>query len=232
MERLIKYLDNTKPEKTQKALNAFRDFYKELVIWNNKFNLTAITDKEQVISKHFEDSLAGLQYFSGKVCDIGSGAGFPSVPLAIANENLEFVLIDSVNKKVGFLNYIIDKLKLNAKAFHVRAEDAAKDYRECFDTVTARAVAPLSTLVEYLLPLLKVGGTAVIYKGEAESEIEEAANAIKLLGGETIKIVKYTIFDTLNNATINHSIILIKKVKPTPKEFPRSGNKPRLIPLK
>ncbi len=228
MERLKRYLDLLSPEEAQKALTEFWVYYKELIEWNAKFNLTAITEKEDVIVKHFADSLEGAKYFSGKVCDVGSGAGFPSIPVAIINPKLEFVLLDSVNKKVGFLNHISQVLSVKAKALHIRAEDASLKYREYFDTVTARAVAPMRTLAEYMLPLLKVGGRAVVYKGsEADEEINESRTAIAILGGDIEKIIKYNLLDTDNK----RSLIIIKKVRHTPKEYPRTGNKPRIDPL-
>ncbi|NCA67030.1 MAG: 16S rRNA (guanine(527)-N(7))-methyltransferase RsmG [Clostridia bacterium] len=229
MERLKKYMAQLNEEQIKTALSAFAFYYEELNSWNEKFNLTAITDKEEVIIKHYADSLEGALYITGKVCDVGSGAGFPGIPLAIVNPNIELTFIESVNKKVTFLNHIISSLNLKAKAVHIRAEDAAKlKYREYFDTVTARALAPLATLAEYLLPFLKLGGTAVIYKGgEIEEELNGAKPALKALGGEIKKVIKYNILDTDNK----RSLIIIKKSKPTPIEYPRSGNKPRTNPL-
>lgn len=221
-------MDNLTEENKQKALKDFSVYYDELIIWNKKFNLTAITEREEVAIKHFADSLEGLPYFVGRVLDVGSGAGFPSVPIAMLNDTLTLTLIDSVNKKVNFLKHIIEKLSLKAIALHIRAEDLARTkHRESFDTVTARALAPLSTLVEYLLPQVKVGGIAVIYKGEATAELNQAKTAIATLGGKIEQIKKYRLPRMDNERTL----ILIRKIVPTPNEYPRSGNKPRMSPL-
>lgn len=228
MERLKKYLDKLTAEEAAKALRSFDIYYEELTEWNEKFNLTAIKGREETIVKHFADSLEGLPYFAGRILDVGSGAGFPSVPIAIADKTLRFTLIDSVNKKVNFLKYIIDKLSLNAKALHIRAEDiAGTGMRESFDTVTARAVAPLNTLAEYVLPLVKVGGSAVIYKGEATEELEQAEKAILTLGGSVKEVKKYSLPGIDNDRTL----IIIKKIAKTPPEYPRQGNKARQSPI-
>lgn len=226
MNRLLRYFANK--ENAKAVIANFELYYEELIAWNNKFNLTAITDKEEVIIKHFADSLEGLAYAKGRVCDVGSGAGFPGVPFALADSSLEIVLIDSVAKKVKFLREIIGIFNLNATAEHIRAEDAAHTkYREAFDTVTARALAPLPTLLEYLLPLLKVGGNAIIYKANANEEIARAKNALGQLGGKIELIKEYSLFDS----DIKRSLIIVKKSGTTPAHFPRHGNKPRIKPL-
>jgi 16S rRNA (guanine527-N7)-methyltransferase len=228
MERLKKYLDKLTTEEAAKALRSFDIYYEELTEWNEKFNLTAIKGREETIVKHFADSLEGLPYFAGRILDVGSGAGFPSVPIAIADKTLRFTLIDSINKKVNFLKHIIDKLSLNAKVLHIRAEDiAGTGMRESFDTVTARAVAPLNTLAEYVLPLVKVGGSAVIYKGEATEELEQAEKAILTLGGSVKEVKKYSLPGIDNDRTL----IIIKKIVKTPPEYPRQGNKARQSPI-
>lgn len=213
---------------SEESLGKLDSFYELLIEWNKVMNLTAITERDEVTVKHFADSLIGLKYMSGSVCDVGAGAGFPSIPLIIANPSLKFTLIDSLAKRINFLNNVREKLGLSYTTLHMRAEDAgSKELRESFDTVTARAVASLSTLVEYLLPLVKVGGSAVIYKAsDTEEEIKEAQKAITLLGGKLKSVDKY-FFEGQGR-----SIIVIDKVAVTPKKYPRSGNKPRLNPIK
>lgn len=203
------------------------EFYDLLIEWNKKMNLTAITDKDEVIVKHFADSILGLPYFEGSVCDVGAGAGFPSVPLAIMGVK-NIVMADSLAKRITFLEEVKRKLNLDVYPLHVRAEDLGKtDKRESFDTVTARAVANTSTLVEYLLPLVKVGGKAVLYKsGEIDEELKESRTAIKTLGGRVRVIQKYEF------CSLSRTIVIIDKVKPTPKNYPRSGNKPKTQPIK
>ena len=199
-----------------------------LIETNKKFNLTSIDDPDQIRIKHFEDSLTIKSYINDgmKVLDIGSGAGFPGIPLRI-EKNFDLTLIDSVNKKVNFMNQVIDELDLkNTRAVHVRAEDYAKDHREEFDMVVSRAVANLSTLSEYALPFLKVGGIFIAMKGpKAEEEYEDAQNALKILGGELINI------DSLDLYGNTRKNILIKKVRSTKKKYPRDKNLPKKKPL-
>lgn len=207
-------------------------FCRLLLEYNQKFNLTAITDEDEIAVKHVADSVKGLPYLpeKGRIIDIGSGAGFPSVPLIVASEGSEreFVLLDSLMKRVGFLNEVIRQLDLrNAKAVHARAEDESKTEREGFDCAIARAVAPLNVLVEYALPLLKTGGRLVAYKGtDPEGECENAKRALTELGGEVEKIEKYRL-----DGTYERSFIMVKKVKKTPLKYPRGQNKPRIMPL-
>ena len=203
--------------------------YKEMLIeTNKKFNLTSIDEPKEIKIKHFEDSLTIKNYINKgmKVLDIGSGAGFPGIPLRIEKE-FDLTLIDSVNKKVNFMNEVIEELGLNnTRAIHVRAEDFAKDHREEFDLVISRAVANLSTLLEYGLPFLKVGGIFIAMKGpKAEEEYEEAQNALKILGGELINI------DTIDLHGNTRKNILIKKVRSTKKEYPRGKNQAKKNPL-
>lgn len=202
-------------------------FYDLLLSWNKVMNLTAITERDEVLVKHFADSLIGLKYMKGKVCDVGAGAGFPSIPLIIANPNLNFTLIDSLAKRITFLNAVREELGLSFDTRHLRAEDAGTcELRESFDSVTARAVASLNTLSEYLLPLVKVGGNAVIYKGgDIEEELESAKKAIGVLGGRIKSVDKYVLEGQ------GRSIIVIEKLAPTPKKYPRGGNKPRSNPI-
>ncbi len=201
-------------------------FYSLLVEWNEKMNLTAITDYDEVLIKHFADSIIGLPYMNGKTCDVGAGAGFPSIPLSVMGVD-GMVLADSLAKRINFLNEVIDKLDLNCTAVHIRAEDMGRGaYRESFDTVTARAVANTQTLVEYLLPLVKVGGKAVLYKsGDVDEELKNSEFAITKLGGKIEKVVRYEL------CGMERSLVIIDKISATPKAYPRSGNKPRTQPL-
>ena len=209
-------------------MDKFEKYEQMLIETNKKFNLTSIDDPEEIRIKHFEDSLTIKSYINDgmKVLDIGSGAGFPGIPLRI-EKNFDLTLIDSVNKKVNFMNQVIDELDLkNTRAVHVRAEDYAKDHREEYDMVVSRAVANLSTLSEYALPFLKVGGIFIAMKGpKAEEEYEDAKNALKILGGKLINI------DTLDLYGNTRKNILIKKVRSTKKKYPRDKNLPKKKPL-
>lgn len=209
-------------------MDKFKIYEQMLIETNKKFNLTSIDDPKEIRIKHFEDSLTIKSYINKgmKVLDIGSGAGFPGIPLRI-EKDFDLTLIDSVNKKVNFMNEVIEELKLEkAKAVHVRAEDYAKDHREEFDMVISRAVANLSTLSEYALPFLKVGGIFIAMKGpKAEEEYDYAQNALKILGGELINI------DTIDLYGNTRKNILIKKVRSTKKKYPRGKNQPKKNPL-
>lgn len=209
-------------------MDKFVKYQEMLIETNKKFNLTSIDDPKEIKIKHFEDSLTIKNYINKgmKVLDIGSGAGFPGIPLRI-EKDFNLTLIDSVNKKVNFMNEVIEELGLdNTRAIHVRAEDFAKDHREEFDLVISRAVANLSTLLEYGLPFLKVGGIFIAMKGpKAEEEIEEAQNALKILGGELINI------DTIDLHGNTRKNILIKKVRSTKKKYPRGKNQAKKNPL-
>ena len=209
----------------------FEQYYNLLIEWNNKFNLTAITDEDEVIEKHFLDSVLPKTLFNenAKVIDIGAGAGFPSIPLKIMRPDLSFILIDSVNKKVTFINEVISKLKLNnTTAIHTRIEDLAVNpaYRECFDVCVSRAVARLNTLVEYSLPFVKLGGDMLAYKSkQIDDEIKEAKKAISILGG-TIKELAVNNFDDNDR-----NVVVINKTSTTPAKYPRPKNLPRTKPL-
>ena len=209
------------------------NYMKLILEWNDKINLTAITDEKLFIVKHFIDSLVAQPFVADgkKILDIGTGAGFPGIPMKIYNENTDFTLIDSVNKKIMVVNDVIDKLQFkNIEALHVRAEELAQNvnYREMFDVVTTRAVSNLSTISEYMLPFVKLGGKAVCLKGpNVEQEVKDAKNAIKLLGGDIEKIEKFNISDEFER-----NIVIIKKIKNTDKKYPRGQGKPTKEPLK
>lgn len=215
---------------TEKDAEKFYLYMNNLIEWNSKINLTAIKQEKDIIVKHFIDSIVINQYINGeKLLDVGSGAGFPGIPLKIVNDNLEVTLIDSVNKKVTFLNDTIEKLKLEKiKAFHVRAEDMAheKNYREAYDVVVSRAVANMSTLVEYMLPFVKVGGRCLCLKGpNSEQEINNSKNAIKKLGGKIERIIDYTLEEN------ERCLVVINKIKNTEQTYPRKQGKPLKEPL-
>ena len=215
---------------TEEQLNDFKIFYFLLLEWNEKFNLTSILNEKDVEIKHFYDSLKGFSHFkeNAKVVEIGSGGGFPSIPLMILRRDLEFTLIESVNKKCIFLNEVIKKLNLNATVLNIRAEDGAKNVnlREKFDHVTARAVARLNTLCEYCIPFIKIGGTFIAYKGSDVLEEEEAQNAVKKLGATLYKKESYPLF---NNGERN--IYVYKKIEKTDAKYPRGNGKERKNPL-
>ena len=221
---------NISEEKQQK----FETFFKFLFQENQKYNLTAIKEENDVYLKHFADSLTGSPFFceGEKILEVGSGAGFPSIPLKINDENLNFTLIEATSKKCAFLRSAGEKLGF--KNFNVlcdRAEILAKnpEYREKFDTVTARAVAKLNELAEFTVPFLKTGGKLVLYKNYSLSEINEAASAIEKLNCEITEIKKYVLIgDETGNKNENdenkkseRAIIIIKKNKPTPEKYPR-----------
>lgn len=216
---------------SEDQMNNFILYMDNLIEWNKKINLTAIKEEEDIIVKHFIDSILIEKEISGdKLIDIGSGAGFPGIPLKIVRNDLDVTLIDSVNKKVLFMQDSIDKLKLdNIVAVHCRAEDYAHDkqFRESFDVATSRAVSNMSTLVEYMLPFVKVGGKCICMKGpNSEEEINDSKKAISILGGEIERVEKYKIDDN------DRCLVVINKVKKTEQIYPRNQGKPLKVPLK
>lgn len=205
----------------------------ELKKWNEKINLTAITDDEEIILKHFIDSLTINKYIgnNAKLIDVGTGAGFPGIPIKIIRSDIDVTLLDSLNKRIIFLKDIIQKTNLkNICCVHGRAEDIAKEknYRESYDVVTARAVANLSTLSELCLPFLKVNGVFVCMKGNSIEEIDEAQKAIEILGGKIEKIDTFK----LPESDIERNIIVIRKIKNTPDRYPRKAGTPAKEPIK
>lgn len=220
-------------ELTNSQLNAFETYYDMLIDRNKVMNLTAITEFDEVMDKHFLDSVYLFRSIElkedYKLIDIGTGAGFPGIPLKIVFPELKITLLDSLNKRVGFLNDVIDELNLNdIEAIHGRAEDIARDktYRASYDIAVSRAVANLSTLSEYCLPFVKIGGKFVSYKsGDCADEVDNAKAAIHLLGG---KINKIDEFSYSNNS---RSFIVIDKVMNTSNEYPRKAGLPSKKPL-
>lgn len=204
-----------------------------LIEWNKNVNLTAIIEPKDIILKHFVDSIIAEKYIkdTDKVVDIGSGAGFPGIPLKIIKPDTEVVLVDSLNKRIKFLEEVINTNNLkNIKAVHGRAEDIGhnKEYRGKFDIVTSRAVARLNVLLEYMMPLLKIGGKCICLKGpNIEEEVVEAQNAIEILGGELEKIEEIVLPDSDNKRTI----VVIKSVKQLPNKYPRKAGTPTSSPL-
>ena len=224
-------------------LEQFEEYYKLLIEWNEKMNLTAITEREEVYLKHFLDSLSFVRAFDDpsslsesefSLIDIGTGAGFPGVPIKILCPDSNVVLMDSLNKRLSFLDEVIEKLNLNetgsVKTVHARAEDLAKDpaYREQFDYATSRAVANLSTLSEYCLPFVKVGGSFISFKAEkAAEELSAAKNAVFLLGGSLTKEVSFV----LPGSELGRTLIVIGKKQNTSKKYPRKAGLPAKSPL-
>ena len=214
-------------------IKKFMNYMNLLLEWNEKINLTAITQPEEVKLKHFVDSLTVLKYINDddKVIDIGTGAGFPGIPLKIMKENTKITLLDSLNKRINFLNIVIETLNLsNIQAIHGRAEEIARNklYREKYDVAVSRAVANLSTLTEYMLPFVKVGGKCICMKGaNVNEELERAQNAIKELGGEIERVDNFYLSDNDNE----RNIIIIRKVKETSSKYPRKAGMPSKEPL-
>lgn len=204
-------------------------YFSHLIETNKKFNLTAITQEDEVLIKHFIDSVLPQKNIAqnANLIDVGSGAGFPALPLKIVRPDLKVTMLDALSKRVNFLNETCALLKMtDIVAVHDRAEDYAKKARETFDVAVARAVAPLNTLLEYLLPFVKVGGHVVVYKSaKLDEELQAAKKALCVLGAEIEEIQSYHLFD------LNRKILIIKKIKPTPNKYPRNGNKAKISPI-
>jgi 16S rRNA (guanine527-N7)-methyltransferase len=213
----------------------FNQFYELLVDWNTRMNLTGITEYGDVLSKHFFDSLTcikGLEDWSGKkVIDVGTGAGFPGVPMKIANPTMAITLLDSLNKRIQFLDVVAEDLGLDdVELIHGRAEDYGQnpEYRETYDAAISRAVADLAVLSEYVLPFIKIGGFFVAQKSiNAMDEIEQAKNAIGLLGGQIRDIIEVKV----PGIDIVHALVVIEKTNETPSKYPRKAGKPTKKPL-
>lgn len=211
--------------------------YKELIKeWNQKINLTAITEDEEIIKKHFIDSIKIFECTYAKeaksIIDIGTGGGFPGIPMKIVNPDSKMVLLDSLNKRINFLNLVISQINLsNIETIHGRAEDFARDekYREKFDLAVSRAVANTAVLLELCLPYVKVGGYFIALKGPAiEEEIKEANNSLKILGGNIEKVIEVDIA----GSDLKHNLLVVKKIKNTPNKYPRKAGMISKNPIK
>ena len=223
---------------SEKQMEQFFQYYEMLIQWNEVMNLTAITEMDQVVTKHFVDSMSLVKAVSElgskeiRIMDLGTGAGFPGIPLKIAFPNLKLTLLDSLNKRVKFLNEVIGTLGLEkVEAVHGRAEDFGRnpEYRGQFDLCVSRAVANLATLSEYCMPFVKVGGAFIPYKsGKVEEELNQARGAVKLLGGKIENSVSFELPKTEGERTL----VVIRKVESTAKKYPRKAGMPGKEPLK
>ncbi len=219
-----------------KEIDKFLDLKEILLEWNEKINLTTITQKEEIFIKHYFDSVACLMdgYIKEgmKVIDVGTGAGFPGIPLKILRKDIKLTLLDSLNKRINYLEDALSRLNIkNVELVHARAEEGGANikYREKFDIVLSRAVAPMNILAEYCLPYVNVGGFFLCQKGpNCEEELKAAENAMVLLGGQLKEVKLYK----LPYSDITHSIIIIQKVKNTPTKYPRKPGKPSSDPIK
>lgn len=233
LDRLKKGMEEFSVTLTEEQCRQFIQYYEMLVEKNKVMNLTAITEFDEVIEKHFIDSVSlAREYDLTKKCkilDMGTGAGFPGIPLKIVFPELDITLADSLNKRILFLQEVIDALQLkNIRAIHSRAEELAadKNHRESYDLCVSRAVANLSTLSEYCIPFVKVGGKFVSYKsGECDEEVSAAKRAIAVLGGKLSSVKKFSIGES------GRAFVMIDKIKPTPKQYPRKAGTPSKKPL-
>ena len=222
-------------ELSEHQLHQFYQYFELLVEWNKVMNLTAITELEDVVTKHFVDSLSLVKAVSDlsdeKILDMGTGAGFPGIPLKIAFPELKITLLDSLNKRINFLNEVIGQLQLGEiQAVHGRAEDYGRDklYREQYDYCVSRAVANLSTLSEYCMPYVKIGGAFIPYKsGKIEEELNQAKGAVKLLGGKIEEVVTFV----LPKTDVERSFVIVRKTEGTSKKYPRKAGLPSKEPL-
>lgn len=234
-EKFIQALAKKNIQLSEKQLQQFDRYFSLLVEWNQKINLTAITEHDEVYLKHFYDSLVPLWWVeipeAAKVVDVGAGAGFPSIPIKIIRPDIQLTIIDSLNKRINFLNELVADLGLTGvEAVHARAEEAGQDqaYRGQYDLATARAVASLNILVELCLPFVKKGGHFIALKGQdAHNELIEAKRAISLLGGK----FEEEFHETLPQEESYRAIIDIRKTLDTPNKYPRRPGKPNKQPL-
>lgn len=221
---------------SKEKYDKFITYMKLLQEWNEKINLTAIIEDEDIIKKHFIDSMKAFKRDELKnannLIDVGTGAGFPGLPIAIMKDDIKVTLLDSLNKRINFLNTVISKLELsNVTTIHSRAEDGAKDsnLREKFDIATSRAVANMSVLSEFCLPYVKIGGNFIALKGPSvDQEIKDSMNAISILGGKLIDICEVNIEDT----ELKHNLVVVKKIKECSKNYPRKAGLITKNPLK
>lgn len=231
--KMLELSKNIGVDSTDEQIEKFYVYMKTLLEWNEKINLTAIIEEDDIILKHFIDSMTVLKYIQKEksIIDVGTGAGFPGIPIAIMENYAKVTLLDSLNKRINFLNEVCNQIKLNnIKTIHGRAEDIGQDkkYREMFDIAISRAVANMTTLSEYLLPMVKVGGICICMKGsEIEQELNDSKFAIKEFGGKVLKVEKFL----LPNSDIERNIIIIKKIKETSHKYPRKAGMPSKAPM-
>ena len=231
MEILKKGLLDYHITPTEEMINRFSRYEELLLEWNGKMNLTAITEHEDILKKHFVDSVAiqSLIPRGARLADVGTGAGFPGIPLKIVRDDIEVVLMDALQKRLSFLDAVISETALSGiSTLHTRAEDAGRAvaHREQYDAAVARAVANLAVLCEYCLPLLKNGGIFLAMKGrDGRAEAEEAQNAIKILGGELLGI------RDVFWGEMEHTVVVIQKKRQTPSKYPRKAGTPQKSPL-
>lgn len=233
VEELKKQAEEIELNLNEKQINQMHKYMELMLEWNEKINLTAITEEKEIIQKHFIDSLTIAKYIekNAKIIDVGTGAGFPGIPLKIVRKDLNITLLDSLNKRIKFLDEVIHQIGLkDIKTVHTRVEEFGKnkEYRESFDYATSRAVANLATLSEYMLPLVKICGKCICMKGSnVESELEGSKKAIEVLGGTIQKVESFN----LPFSDINRNVIIINKIKNTPLKYPRKPGVPSKEPL-
>ena len=236
MKELQTALEQLNIPYTEETLEKYRLYMEGIIEWNEKVNLTSITEKDEFIKLHFIDSIMSVptEEFqkAKKIIDVGTGGGFPGIPLALAAPDKEFVLMDSLNKRIKIINQLCEEIGItNVTAVHARAEELAKNkaHRQKYDLCVSRAVANLSTLSEYCLPFIKQGGWFLSYKGpDTDKELADAKKAIKILGGQ----IDREELASLESSGLEHKIIFIKKVKDTPAKYPRKAGTPSKDPLK
>ncbi len=224
-----------KIELSEEQLNQLQKYFELLVSWNEKINLTAITEPNEVAVKHFADSLSVFNYVDfqkgASVIDVGTGAGFPGLVLKIARPDIKLTLLDSLNKRLKFLDEVLNTLGLEAELVHARAEEGGQniDLRECYDFAVSRAVARLNVLCEYCLPYVRLSGKFIAFKGgEADEEIKSASKAIQALGGKKTDVYGFELPENSGSRTL----VVIEKVQPTPDKYPRQNGKIKAKPLK
>ncbi len=236
MKLLESTLDTLGVPYTGETIDRFRAYMDAVLEWNEKINLTAVTDRREFVRRHFADSVlpAALPELAeaGSVADVGTGAGFPGIPLALIFPEKEFLLMDSLGKRINVLEDVKESLNIdNIRLLHARAEDAARDpeLRECFDACVSRAVADLAVLAEYCLPFVKTGGSFLAYKGaDADGEIDGARKAVKILGGGEIRMERPDVPDL----GLEHGIVVIAKTGKTPEKYPRRAGIPAKMPIR
>ena len=231
---ILSAVKNFKIELSDEQLNQLESYYKLLVSWNERMNLTAITEPKDVAIKHFADSLSVLSFVDvpngASVIDVGTGAGFPGLVLKIARPDIKLTLLDSLKKRLTFLEDVLNNLGLDAQLIHSRAEEGGQsiDLRECYDFAVSRAVAQLNVLCEYCLPYVRISGTFIAFKGgESDEEIKNASKAIQTLGGKKTDVYKFDLPENSGSRTL----VIIEKVQPTPDKYPRQNGKIKAKPL-